>query len=143
MVSLRPATIDDAELLLSWRNDPETRARSHVGDVIPLSEHVAWLRKTLENPTRELFVAESDGEPVGTVRADQDGKFKELSWTIAPFARKRGLAKEMVKLAAGQVEGPLRAEIKPDNIASIRVAMCIGMRQNGQIDGVLHYVLER
>jgi len=142
-VTLRPATLKDAELLLSWRNDPETRARSFNSEVVQLSDHIAWLRKSLDNPARELFVAEVEGKPVGTVRADLDGTVKELSWTIAPCERRQGLAKAMVRELVAKIDGDLRAEIKPDNIASIRVALHVGMLQNGEIDGALHYILRR
>ena len=83
-ISLRPAIIADADLLLAWRNDAETRARSHSAAVVGRESHVAWLTATIQSPDRKLFVAMLGGSPVGTVRADFDGACHELSWTVAP-----------------------------------------------------------
>ncbi|MBW6487332.1 MAG: hypothetical protein K0B01_14400 [Syntrophobacterales bacterium] len=69
-ITLRPATIQDADMLLDWRNDPETRKASHSTSEVVTEEHIAWLTKTLGNANRRLLVAEEDGAPVGTVRAD-------------------------------------------------------------------------
>ena len=90
----REATEADAELLLAWRNDPRTRQSSRSSEVIPLAEHLAWLRGVLASPDRLLFVAELDGEAVGTVRFDRfdEPGFWEVSITLAPPSRGRGLS---------------------------------------------------
>ena len=48
-VKLRTATIQDADLLLEWRNDPKTRKASHNTDEVQRDEHISWLTKTLNN----------------------------------------------------------------------------------------------
>ncbi len=89
----REATEADAELLLGWRNDPRTRQSSRTTAVIPLTEHLAWLRGVLASPDRLLFVAELDGEAVGTVRFDrEEPDVWEVSITLAPASRGRGLS---------------------------------------------------
>ena len=138
-VALRPANIQDADLLLEWRNDPETTKASHNTFEVLRDEHISWLSKTLKAPHRKLFIAEEDGVPVGTVRADFSEGVWELSWTIAPSARGRGVAKRMVALLAQQVHEPIRAEVKTENIASARVAEHAGMEFDREADGVLHY----
>lgn len=138
-IKLRAALMSDADLLLSWRNDSDTRSASHNTDNVSRDNHVAWLSKTLANPTRKLLIAEEDNVPVGTVRADfSDGSW-ELSWTTAPDARGRKVAKRMVELLAQQISEPIRAEIKPGNTASIRVAEHAGMTFNRENNGVIHY----
>src|SRR5690348_1550527 len=115
-MKLRRATLDDAERLWRWRNDPETRANSISTDPVPLESHIAWLKSSLRNPDRKLLVAELDGEPVGTVRIDND---RELSWTVAPEARGRGIGGAMV--AAVVFPGAV-ARIKRENLASQKIA---------------------
>ncbi len=138
-LTLRPATREDAELLLGWRNDPRTREASHDTRVIPREEHLAWLSSVLADPDRQLFVAEEDGVPVGTVRADfRDGAWV-LSWTVAPDARGRGVGKRMVALLVERLAGPVRAEIKVGNMASVRIAEHAGLVLDREEDGVLHY----
>lgn len=121
-IKLRPVTIQDAELLLDWRNDPQTRQASHNTGEIQIEEHISWLESTLNNVNRSLFIAEEKDVPVGTVRSDYSDGVYELSWTVTPFARGRGVGKRMVSILANQISGPIRAEVKSENEASIRIA---------------------
>jgi RimJ/RimL family protein N-acetyltransferase len=138
-IELRPATIQDAEMLFEWRNDTKTRSWSRNSAEVVREEHASWLTKTLNDACRNLFVAEENGVPVGTVRADLAGGVYELSWTVAPNARGRGVAKRMVALLASEIPEPIRAEVRTGNAASICVAEYAGMTYHGKSNGVLHY----
>ncbi|MFI7674969.1 GNAT family N-acetyltransferase [Actinophytocola sp. NPDC049390] len=129
--TVRPATEADAELLLSWRNDPETRRWSRTTDPVPAAEHRAWLAGTLASPDCRLFVADHGGRPVGTVRFDRDGDTWEVSLTVAPSARGRGLAAPML-LAAERALGPavIRANVHHSNAASLAVFRRAGYRRS-------------
>lgn len=124
-MKLRPATIDDASLLLEWRNDPLTREASVNTDPVGWDGHVEWFRSSLTNPNRKLLVVEVNEEPVGTVRIDY-GDETEISWTVAPSARGRSLGKQMVQAALP--DGPVIAHIKRENIASQRIAQAAGFK---------------
>jgi RimJ/RimL family protein N-acetyltransferase len=138
---LRRARLSDAGPLLAWRNDPLTRRMSHKGDEVKLEPHLAWLASILRDEDRRLFIAEIDGVPAGTVRADfADGAW-ELSWTVAPEQRSRGIGRRMVAMAADLISGPIRAEVKVGNTASIRIAEAAGMQFSRESAGVIH--LER
>lgn len=115
---VRPATAADAELLLSWRNDPETRRWARTTELVSVAEHEAWLSRA--SPARRLFVAEHQGRPVGTVRFDRGDGAWEVSITVAPAARGRRLATPML-LAAERALGPavIRANVHRDNVASL------------------------
>ena len=122
-VNLRPAEMKDAEKLFIWRNDPETRHASHNTDEVVLESHFTWLKASLSNPEqRLLWIAEVDGIAVGSCRADRVGDAWELSWTIAPEARGKGFAHDMLSKLVSYFDEPLLAEVKADNIASIKVA---------------------
>ena len=138
-LELRLADINDADLLLAWRNDPQTRKDSHSSNVISRDNHLAWLAKITTDPMRKLYIAIEHDIPVGTARATYDNRTWELSWTVAPEARGRGVAKRMVRTLAEQITEPIRAEIKPGNQASIRVAEYAGLTFAQEIDGILHY----
>jgi RimJ/RimL family protein N-acetyltransferase len=138
-ITLRPAVMEDAKTLLEWRNDASTRSSSHNSGLVKMDEHVAWLSATLNNPNRKLFVAEEKGQSIGTVRADLSEGVNELSWTVAPSFRGRGLAKTMVSILANRIDGPIRAEVKENNIASIKVAEFAGMTIERNENGVLHF----
>ncbi len=127
--TVRPATEADAEPLLSWRNDPETRRWSRTTDPVSSVEHKAWLATALASPDHRLFVAEHDGRPVGTVRFVREGEAWQVSITVAPSARGRGLAVPML-LAAERALGPavIRANVHHANAASRAVFRKAGYR---------------
>jgi RimJ/RimL family protein N-acetyltransferase len=140
-VRLRPAELSDLDLLLEWRNDPVTRENSRSTAVVSAEDHLLWLRRTLDANDRHLYVAElDDGTPCGTVRVDRDQAAAEISLTVAPAQRGRGLAAEIITLATREAcrRGVrlLRAEIKPENEPSIRAFRRAGYAAAAQ-DGEL------
>jgi RimJ/RimL family protein N-acetyltransferase len=139
MMQLRPAAMTDASLLLGWRNDPQTRANSRDTEKVQPAEHQQWLAQTLQNSERQLYIAELDGTPVGTVRADWGGRAYELSWTTAPEHRRKGYGREMVRLLVAMLDAPVWAEIKEGNIASVHIAEAVGMRLVSTEGGFLNY----
>ena len=124
-VSLRPATGDDTALLLAWRNDATTRANSIHGAEVSVADHTAWLAKTLASDDRKLFVAVREGAAVGQIRLDRvAGASWEISITVAPEARGKGLSSAMLAAAEAPAKelGAKRlvAVIKKGNDASVR-----------------------
>jgi RimJ/RimL family protein N-acetyltransferase len=139
-LTLRPATEADARLLFNWRNDDETRRSSLNREPVAWSDHVRWLAASLQRPDRRLMVAEMNGEPVGTVRLDRAAGQSELSWTVAPAHRGRGLGKAMVAQALAETEAAVViASIRADNIASLRIAESCGFRRVAEQDGIALY----
>ena len=145
-IALRPATPADAALLLAWRNDPETRRNSRRQHALSWAELIA----APVGAERATYVGESDGRPVGSVHIDRaagpDGGLRyELSWTVAPGARGRGIGKALVAAALAEAErlggwsGALAivAMIKPENIASSRIATSLGFIAEGEQDGLV------
>jgi len=130
---LRKATKEDSQRLFEWRNDPETRQQSLNTVLVEQAEHEQWLAKSLANPDRQLFIFEENGTPVGTCRIDRETangrEVFELSWTIAPEQRGKGLGKKMLGelLALETLRGKLiKATIKSDNLASVKMAEKFG-----------------
>ena len=138
-IKLRCATRADADLLLKWRNDPDTRQASQNTGIVEPAEHIAWLEDSLENPARRLLIAEQGGSAVGTVRADFDGDVWELSWTVAPKARGQGIAKRMVAAVASEIAEPVAARVKPGNETSVRIATGCGMTLIEEAEGMLYF----
>ncbi len=138
---LRKATIEDWKTLLDWRNDIETRKNSHNIELVEEENHKKWLNSVLTSENRQLFIALEDDVPVGTVRADFDKKNieYELSWTISPDFRGKGIGKIMVKILADRLKAKIRAEIIKGNIASVKIAEYAGMTFKKQENQVLHY----
>ena len=131
---IRPAVEGDARSLFDWRNDEETRAMS--GDTAPLvwESHLEWFTKALSGgfPGRSIYIIESEeGEQIGTVRSDErDDGFTEVSYTVAPQWRGRGLGKHMVlQFAREKLSGKkLLARIEKGHVPSERIAEALGLK---------------
>jgi RimJ/RimL family protein N-acetyltransferase len=142
ILTLRPATDEDSARLLAWRNDPETRLQSKTAGVVPQADHVAWLSRVLASADVALCIAEIAGEPVGSVRADREKGRWTLSWTVAPTARGRNVGVRMVDAMIRELAAPVRAEIKPGNAASLRMAEKLGMARAADEDGMTVWTLD-
>jgi len=142
-LNLRAAIAADADLLLSWRNDAETRHQSKTTDEVPRDDHLAWLAGALADPERILRVAVDNDRPVGSVRADRVEGAWVLSWVVAPNARGQGFGGRIVGLLVDELDGEIRAEVKPGNPASLKIAEGLGMTQIGTADGMTIWALTK
>lgn len=138
-MKLRKATLNDASMLLRWRNDSETRKNSHNNNIIKEEEHIEWLCNTIADPYRQLYVAVVGDMPVGTARADFEGDIYELSWTIAPEERGKGYGKAMVELLTQKLNSPVRAEVFSANTTSAKIAEGVGMTLDKEESDVLYF----
>jgi len=136
---LRPATLEDAKILFEWRNDPQSRAASHNQDAISFESHLAWLKDSLQNPSRKIYIAEEGGVRIGTVRADWAKNAYILSWNVSPEARAKGYGKQMVSLLVAIIKEPVRAEVKVENLASIKIAETAGLQLDYAADGIMYF----
>ena len=125
---VRPATEADADALLRWRNDPETRAASRDTDAVGAAQHRAWLAATMAHPGRHLLLAVDGGGDVGTLRWDRrdDGEW-EVSVTVAPERRGQSLGAPLLSAGEdwlGEHEPrahTMLATAHVDNVASLRL----------------------
>ena len=122
-MQIRAATMDDAQRLFAWRNDPLTREMSKNAEPVSWDCHFDWLSKRLARVEPRLYMIEQDGIPVATYRIDG---VNEISYTVAPEFRFRGIASALL-VEALKRHGPLRAEIFRDNYGSIKAASRAGV----------------
>lgn len=131
-ITLRVATLEDAGYLFLCRTDPET-VRQSDGHAPSLNEHLAWLTENIRNDRRAIYVAELEGKDIGTGRLDLHNGSVELSWTVAPINRGRGLAAPLILALreAAQLRWPgikQVARVKASNTPSLRAALAAGLR---------------
>ena len=107
------------------------------------SEHMVWLQKTLSNPLIQLFIILFDGEAAGTVRADHDTETWLLSWTVSPELRGQNIGYQAVAKVIEKLRGIIRAEVKVDNLASIRIVEKLGMQCKEVNKGMTVWTLNR
>lgn len=140
-MNLRKATFDDWKILLVWRNEQTTIANSLNNEIISENTHQNWLLAVLKDENRQLYLVEIEGNPIGTVRADYQSKQNSynLSWTLAPEYRGKGLASQMVKLLTETLNGRITAQIKKTNLSSIKIAESVGMSLKKEEDSILYF----
>jgi RimJ/RimL family protein N-acetyltransferase len=143
VITLRSATVADADLLLAWANDPTTRAAGfHRGTIDPAT-HRRWLAARLASPASRLYIGlDGAGRPIGQLRleAAPDGRV-EIGISVAPEARGHGIGAELLRagIQAGPHDPDLRvdvyvARIRPENVASIRLFTGAGFLHVGSED---------
>lgn len=119
-LNLRRAELNDAHILLEWRNDPVTRANFINEDLVPWDVHIRWLADSLTNQNRRIFLG-IDDMPVGTSRLDACVSHLEISYTIAPSRRGKGYGYLLVKETLKMASMPVQAIVKAANYASQKV----------------------
>ncbi|MGE0093998.1 MAG: UDP-2,4-diacetamido-2,4,6-trideoxy-beta-L-altropyranose hydrolase [Alphaproteobacteria bacterium] len=130
-VWLRPATMGDAETMLQWQRQPETRRHARVTEAPDEVTHRAWLGAHLTNPDCLLNLVMHDEEPAGVLRLDRKG---EKGWEVSILidAARHGHGVGTAALAAARrlvPEASLLAEVLPENVASHALFLSAGYRR--------------
>ncbi|RVU36773.1 N-acetyltransferase [Hwanghaeella grinnelliae] len=139
-IALRPAEETDALDLLSWRNDPATRAQSKNPEKIDEASHLAWFRGKLASPDSLILIAEIDGTKIGSVRFDCAGEQAFVSIALAPDWRGKGLGGTVLIRGIDRFRdygwrGQVLADVHVDNAASQRIFEQAGFRKQSSKGG--------
>ena len=127
--NFREITKSDWKVLLEWRNDKITRQNSFNSDLVSVSEHKEYIKNTITNPNRTLFILEYNEIPVGTIREDRLEKDElELSYTISPMYRGKKIGQIMMSLYLIERKGVFLCEVKEDNVPSIKMIEKLGFK---------------
>jgi dTDP-4-amino-4,6-dideoxygalactose transaminase/RimJ/RimL family protein N-acetyltransferase len=136
MITLRPATLADANLLREWANDPAVRAASFETGPIDEPTHRRWLEQKLDGGTCGFYIAIADGGgAAGYARVDIDGAAGELAVSVDAALRGRGYGRQIIAAAAARAAdefglSEIRARVKHDNTASLRAFAAAGFTPN-------------
>lgn len=122
--------MDDATLLLTWRNDPRVFANFRVMEPVEPNEHIRWLAKSLASLACHILIAEKEDMPIGMIRLDErDGDEQEISIIVEPDHQGQGVGFQMLDFVCRCENSALIAEIKRENTASRRIFEKCGFRQ--------------
>jgi RimJ/RimL family protein N-acetyltransferase len=135
----------DSKLIWEWRNDPVTRQMSRTTDPIAWDTHAAWYAAT----DSKIVMAVVDGNPAAMLRFDFiESDHAEIGINLGPAVRGQGLGAPI--LMAGCAYGfdtlglsRIRAEVKPENVASIKIFERAGFLLDGEHDGMRRYQRSR
>ena len=139
-VTLRPATMDDAEAMFQWQTDDRTRRYARNPAKPTRDEHVNWLQRYLANPNGHLCIILHNGEASGILRLDREGDcLYEVTVITSPKKYRHGVAIPALNLARHWfANATLVAEVLPGNEASRRMLVEAGYREVS--DG--HYAID-
>lgn len=146
VITVRPVSLDDADVLLDWRNDPATRAASLSTESVARPAHIAWLTSVIDDPRRVLYIGELDGAAIGTVRFDIESEAgAEVSLTVAPCHRGKRLAGPLLDAGLSRFgtatpqDHHIIARVRVENAASRALFTSAGFAEIDHADGVLTY----
>lgn len=124
---LRPATAEDLDELLRWRNDPITRLYRNDDRIITEDEHKVWFEKNKGN----IFVYDNKGQ----IKLDEDGG---IGWIVAPEYRNQGVGRAMLTEAVEQFK-PKWCKVREDNRHSIKLALSCGFKFDRKEDRMYYF----
>ena len=153
---LRRVQAQDCELLFAWANDPEVRASSFSGEVIPWERHQEWFSEKIADPNALLYVVignvDPNDSPIGQVRYDIDGTRALVSISLGAAFRGKGFGGKCLSLAVEELFRStsvtlIGAYLKPENETSLRMFLNSGFQrlQDTSFAGqpAVHLILEK
>ncbi len=118
-VRLRPARMADADTLLAWQRQPETRRFARNPQIPERSEHMRWMAEKLDDPGCLMNIILHGEVPAGVARLDRMPEGYEVSIAMDPGRFRLGLGGIALTLLHGLVsEADLWAHVQAENLAS-------------------------
>lgn len=147
-LNARLALLADEALLLRWANDPLVRANSFNPEVIDAETHQKWFHKRLRDPKQsKIYILQNkEAFPIGQVRFERHENDWEIHYSLAPFARGHGLARNLLRTAmnlflTGNNGAQVFGRVKQGNLASQKVFEELGFaRSQGGGEIIYSYI---
>jgi RimJ/RimL family protein N-acetyltransferase len=137
---LRSCTFEDWQFLLSLRNDPLTRENSLNREKVDVENHKEWLKNSLQNDNRKIYIAEVNNNPVGMIREDLIEESNiVLSWAVSPSSRGRGYGTQMLNNITNDRVETFYAHIKSSNVPSAKMALKNNFTLESETDSLCVY----
>jgi len=147
-ITQRTATLDDAEVLLAWRNNPRSREFSQHSELISPAEHLEWLSKRLERVNYEpYFIFLEGSKQIGMSRLDLVPGLAdryEISILVDPSQQGRGTGARILKMTCDSLSAllPIRtilAKVHVNNFISTRLFENAGFVSQTQLGHFLYF----
>ena len=143
LYNLRNATLEDAQLLFGWVNDPKVREMSINSNMIYWQGHLNWLIKKLESQTCKIFILEQNDIPVGQIRFEYFNEEWGIDYSIGKQYRGQGLGQVILELSIPFFcNYIIRAIVKQDNLPSNKIFKNLGFTLKGdeKINGISCFI---
>ena len=129
-VTVRPASLDDADFLRTLRNDPTVVAASRSRRAVNPCEHADWISAALAASERQLFVICVAGAPVGQARLDAGVDGDWVSIALVEASRGMKVGGRVVRILQRRSHRDLFAEVRSANTASLALFDRAGFRRD-------------
>jgi len=127
---------EDMRDLFKWRNHPEVRKNSLNSEPILWQQHQAWFSNKINDSRSITYIAYYDDEKIGSIRFDEKEDLIKISVMVNPDYFEQGFGSKIIRsgtekfIKEKKINKPLIAEIKRDNIASIKAFQKAGFKEN-------------
>lgn len=130
-VTLKPVTIDDLELLLAWRSNPEVYSYFETQKKpLEWGDHLEWFASRGDD--RHDYIIQYAGRRVGVVSVTEENYVSIYIGEVSLWGS--GVAKATLKALTEQLTGTLYARIHRDNERSIGLFKSIGFTRRKEDD---------
>ena len=135
-INLRNVEACDINDLFNWRNNSDVRKNSFNSDLISWDEHEKWFKSKLQDTESVIYIAYYEKTKVGSIRFEDKGDAIKVSIMLNPDFLGKGLGSEVIRLGKDRFINekrpckPIIAEVKKDNIASIKVFQKAGFKES-------------
>lgn len=138
MISLKPVSVDDAEVIFqSWGHYPENFAYLTVAVFHDLDAARRYLRDVLSTPESKAFhIVDADHGVIGIVKVAIEGHRARIGYVVHRPHSGRGIATEAVRQVVTIIEempniSRIWASCSLENVASCRVLEKAGFQREG------------
>jgi len=147
-ITQRTATLGDADVLLTWRNNSSVREFSLHSELIPIDEHLKWLSNRLERVQIEpFFLFAAENRMIGMSRLDfVSGKTDkyEISILVDPDQHGNGLGTRILNLTCESFftlhpDKTIIARVHERNLGSQKLFTNAGFKLQTLVDNFLHF----
>ena len=136
-IALHPFDANNAQLVCSWRNDPDVRANSLDEAEIPFEAHLKFVEGLANDKDRNFFVVHIDGDPQAVLNVNRTSS-DEAYWGCYLGATKLrpGLFPMLVLIAGAFAFSKLgvsvlKSDVLEHNLAPQKVNRFLGLQNTG------------
>ncbi len=134
-ISLRPATMDDRDVVFHWRNDPFVVAHGSFLREIEWEEHKKWFQETVLGSSRKMFIVLHEDNPIGQVRFDRQSEREAVLsvYLLQPFIG-RGWGVLAIRMGSAAIFGTwdidrIVACVRHDNLSGRSAFLKAGFQE--------------
>ncbi|MGB9807583.1 MAG: UDP-4-amino-4,6-dideoxy-N-acetyl-beta-L-altrosamine N-acetyltransferase [Thermosulfidibacteraceae bacterium] len=134
-------TVEESELVRSWRNYPEVRKWSYMDHEIGVDEHRGFIKRLKGDSRNAYFLAIKEGKPIGVislVRIDFKNRSSYFGIYANPFEKMPNvgtmLGRALLKLAFEIINlHTLKLEVLEGNDRAIGLYRKLGFKEEGRL----------